>query len=858
MSNVYPLNQQSYKQTGVGTTDPNAGAQPTGVVVTTQDPNAPQYDTASNTTQVALPDGSVSITVGEIKEQKESEDFGDNLAEYLTESELSTIAEKLLLGIESDKQSRAGWIENMTAGISLLGLEANKSAKGAATSSATPQEGVSTVDHPLLLEAVLRFQANARGELLPSDGPVKVRNDGEGNALADLLAEALEKDMNHYLTKTAKEYYPDTDRMLLLLGFSGISFKKGYHDPIKRRPVIASIDSEDLIVSNAATDIEGAGRVTHRIMMKPSTLRRMQLLGAYRDITLSPMPLTVSKDPLDSKIDQIQGIAPPTYSENDDQDRELYECYCEIEVPGFEHKMDGEETGLPLPYKVTIDREARRVLEIRRNWHEDDEFCLPRNRIIAYTFIPGLGFYGIGLLNVLGNATKAVTAAWRLMIDAGMFANFPGFLYVKSLAKQMTNQFRIAPGSGMPIDTVGGDIRASVMPLPYKDPSAVFIQLTENIAAAARNVGGIAEMSVGEGKQDAPVGTTLALIEQATKMMSAVHKRLHQAQSQEFDMLKSLLMEDPEALWRHNKKSKVLKLLTQQAGQQPIVDAIDAAEERHRQLFLAALSDCELVPAADPNTSSQTERYLKIVAAKQIQASNQNIDQDKIDAKALRTLGWDDAESYFKPPVQNAEPPPEAVMAAATMVTAQARMQDAQTKAKEADIKAAQVGGKVMTDQQAQQSKDRIAGLNLMKEVMIHQNTMARDDKKLKHDHHHRSQDRAQGVALAQLGNQAAQQQQQHEAQQAGLDRQHSAGIAQMQQAYEAQQAGQERQHNAGLALAQHLADYHNAGLDQNHEQRMSELGHQQKLEQIAATPKPSKVAKAKKPKKAAKKKGLI
>ncbi len=622
MSNVYPLNP------GIGPVD---------VTVSTDDGSGPSFDSASQTTIIPIADGNVEVSFGPPKaERKETEEFNDNLAEEISDSDLSIISERLLAGIDQDIQTRSEWLENMSNGISLLGLQV-KNPRGAAASGATPAEGTSTVDHPLLLEAVLRFQANARGELLPSDGPVKIRNDGEGNALADQLSEALEKDMNHYLTKTAKEYYPDTDRMLLQLGFCGISFKKGYHDPIKRRPVIASIDAKDLIVSNTATDIDGAGRVTHRIMMRPSVLKRMQLLGAYRNIDLPVQGLAPQKNAVDTKIDQVQGISPGTYTEPADQDRELYECYCEIDVPGFEHLLDGQETGLPLPYKVTIDKEARRILEIRRNWEEDDAFCMARNRIIAYIFIPGLGFYGIGLLNVLGNATKAVTAAWRLMIDAGMFANFPGFLYLKSLAKQLTNQFRVAPGSGMPIDTVGNDIRASIMPLPYKDPSAVFIQLIENIATTAQRVGGTAEMQIGEGKQDAPVGTTLALIEQATKLMSAVHKRLHQAQGQEFDMLKSLLLEDPEALWRHNKKSKVLKLIKAMRPEtQMLVNAEDGAELRHRELFLAALVDCELIPRADPNTSSQTERYLKVVAMRQMAQTNPAIDLNAVDKRAFQ------------------------------------------------------------------------------------------------------------------------------------------------------------------------------------------------------------------------------
>ena len=810
MSNVFPLDiQQNYRTPA---SEPISGGD---ITVTTNDESTSQFDPATGTVQIKLDDGNVQVSFGEPSKPKRQSEFNANLAEDLSEAELSVIAEKLLMGIEQDSQSRSAWLENMSSGISLLGLEV-KNPRGAAASGATPAEGTSTVDHPLLLEAVLRFQANARGELLPSDGPVKVRNDGEGNALAEKLASALQKDMNHYLTKVAKEYYPDTDRMLLMLGFSGISFKKGYHDPLKRRPVIASIDAKDLIVSNAATDIDGAGRVTHRILMRPSTLKRMQLVGAYLNIDLPTAPLNPIKNPVDAKIDQIQGIAPATSVEPSDQDHELYECYCEIEVPGFEHEIDGEDTGLPLPYKVTIDKEARRVLEIRRNWEEDDEFCMPRNRIIAYIFIPGLGFYGIGLLNILGNATKAVTAAWRLMLDAGMFANFPGFLYLKQLAKQLTNQFRIPPGGGMPIDTVGNDIRASVMPLPYKDPSAVFIQLIENIASTAGRVGGTAELQVGEGNQDAPVGTTLAMIEQATKLMSAVHKRLHQAQSQEFDMLKSLLMEDPEALWRHNKKSKVLEILKAEynvAAALPTNNGAEGAELRHRQMFLAALANCELVPAADPNTSSQTERYLKVVALRQLAMSNPNMDMNKVDERALATMGVDDAASLFKQPdpgAQPAGPPPEALAAQATIIAAQARLKDSETKAFEAQVKAKTSAATAQMKMQELASKEKIASLGVARELVIHNADREAKAQTLQANNAHRVADRMHKMTLANLGHQAAfrgkQADQQHRTSLAGLghhvslrqkaaDRRHGLFQTGLAQRHEAEQAERERQH---------------------------------------------------------------
>lgn len=827
------------------------------ITVVSDNPDLVNFDKDSNTTQIQLADGSVSISLGAPKLAKKTKDFNSNLAEELTESELSTISEKLLRGIESDIQSRASWLENVSNNISLLGLEI-KQPRGATVAGATPAEGVSTVDHPLLLEAVLRFQANARGELLPTDGPVKVRNDGEANALSDRLAQALEKDLNHYLTKTAKEYYPDTDRMLLMLGFSGISFKKGYHDPIRRRPVIESIDAKDLIVSNAITNIDGAGRVTHSVKMRPSILRRMQLVGAYRDIALPQNSLPPLQNPVDAKISQLQGVAPPSYVDQDDIDRELYECYCEIEIPGFEHKLDGKETGLPLPYKVTVDKEARRILEIRRNWEEDDPLCMARNRIIAYIFIPGMGFYGIGLVNILGNATKAVTAAWRLMLDAGMFANFPGFLYVKSLAKQLTNQFRIPPGGGMPIDTVGGDIRASIMPLPYKDPSAVFIQLIENIASAAQRVGGTAELQVGEGKQDAPVGTTLAMVEQATKLISAVHKRLHQAQGQELDMLKSMLIEDPEALWRHRKKkSEVLKVLIHEAGLDSIEQAMEEGEQRHIQLFLAALDCCDLIPRADPNTSSQTERYLKVVAMRQMAMTNPGLDMNAIDHRALTVMGIDDPDDLFHPPAPPGQPQqdPHAIAAQANVMSAQARMADTQTKAQKtaADIQIDQLD--IQNKTREIDAREKIAALGVARAMVVHKdqsdlakNQLASDNVNQHADRstgvYQQSADHSHGIALANLNNTANTNQslgvaqndaqsnlvdRQHDLLQDANDKDHELNVAQQQQGHEADQAEADRTHEA--------------------QQKQLDRTHQAKAAKIAAANKPKPVPQGKKKK---------
>ena len=307
-------------------------------------------------------------------------------------------------------------------GLRLLGLKIEIPGQQG-TADGAPVEGMSRIRHPLLLESVLRFQANARAELLPTDGPVKVRVDSnQDSPQVDQQADYLEKDFNHYLTVTAKEYYPDTDKMLFMLGFGGSSFKKVYYCPLRNRPVSETVDADDLIVNNEATDISNARRVTHRISMRPSVVKRMQIIGAYRDVELGE-PKQKNLDAVQLEKAAIQGTQSDVMVA-EDRDREIYECYCELDVSGYEHKIDGEITGLEVPYRVTIDASSKKILNIVRNYSEDDaELPEAISHFVKYDFIPGLKFYGMGLLHILGNTTNALTAVWRELLDAGMYAN---------------------------------------------------------------------------------------------------------------------------------------------------------------------------------------------------------------------------------------------------------------------------------------------------------------------------------------------------------------------------------------------------------------------------------------------------
>jgi len=659
--------------------------------------------------KVELPDGSVTISFGgpQKKEDEEDGDFHENLAMHLDNSSLGQIASELVRLIEQDNESRQELLQQYVMGLDLLGTKI-ETPRSNATDGSTAVEGQATVRHPLLLESIVRFQANARGELLPSSGPVKIRNDGLDSANIDVQAEALEKDFNHYLTVTASEYYPDTERMFFALGFGGTTFKKVYYCPIRRRPVSEFISIPEIIVSNAETTVATAQRITHVIKMSPSTLKRLQLVGMYRNVQLSAAQ-PAKNNVVEDKLEQIMGVIPRNISNTDNQPREIYECYCELDLPGYEHEDDEGPTGLQLPYRVTIDKTSSEILEIRRWWKEDDEQCLRRQVFVDYIFVPGFGFYGLGLLHLVGNTTMALTAGWRLCIDNGMFANFPGFLYAKQAGRQNTNEFRIPPGGGMPIDTAGQPIQSAIMPLPYRSVDGQFLSLLELIETSGQRMASTSETNVGEGNAEAPVGTTIALIEQAQKVISAVHKRMHAAQAREFQLLKDLFKECPEAFWENNKYP---------------------AYQWTPETLINALDNINLVPVADPNTPSHAVRIQKAMAIKQLQSQNPTLyDPKKVDERILTMLGIEDAMDLFVPPMPQGPPPPDPAL-----MMAQAKMIDSQAKMAEVKVKAVDAQADAQNHAADRESKERIAMLQLAREIAVHPESASTAEQFIKPD----------------------------------------------------------------------------------------------------------------------------
>lgn len=634
----------------------------------------------------------------QIEHEDIESDHYENLAEEIDENILDSIASELIRGIEDDQRSRQEWLAQRARELDILGLkiEAPRSDLG---SSAAPMEGMSSVRHPLVLEAVLRFQANARGELLPSGGPLKIDNEGLETAQISDEAERLEKDCNVYLTSTCTEYVPDTDKLLFGVGSCGAGFKKGYHHPLKRRPVIESVDAEDLIISNTATDIQSAARVTHVIKMSKPVLIRMQIAGAFRDVELSTPEEQANQ--VSRKVARIQGID-SSGADPRDVDYTLYECYCDYDIPGYEHRHKGKITGLPIPYKIVIDKTSRKILEIRRNWKEGDEECIKRKTFVMYSFIPWKGLYPLGLMHILGNTSNALTAAWRIALDAGMFGNFPGFLYALTGTGQDKNSFRVAPGSGVGVNVgAEGKLSDKIMALPYKSVDPSFLQLIENVGATGQRVGGTAESNVGEGNQNAPVGTTLAMIEQAQKIMSAVHKRLHASQAEEFQILKELLQEDPEALWRHRKGRK-----NQHAWDE--------------QTLLAALENYDLIPVADPNTPSHMHRMARAEAfAQKVAANPAMFDLKKVYAYYFHAIGIDGIEQFFAPPA-----PPQAVQPDQNLVKslqgAHAAQLKAESEAQANQVKLLDIQTRAAEGQANRQSKEKIEQLKIAERLAVH------------------------------------------------------------------------------------------------------------------------------------------
>ncbi len=626
-------------------------------------------------------DGSIEIGAPEPPEMDGTGDkFDENLAERLDPGFLNTIANDLIEGVQADIVTRSGFIDNYNKGLDLLGLKIEE-----ATTTRTQKRNVSRVGHPLLLEACVRFQAQARAELLPSFGPCKVANIGGSAEAQDQLAFDFETDMNYFLTQIDKGFYPDMDRGLFVLGYGGNVIKKAYHDPIKRMPMSRCIQIEDFIVSENATDLYDAQRKTHRLWMTTGEIIKMQLAKAYRDCVIGEG--TFATDSTKMKQGDIIGVS-FSGQRTQDQEHEIYEVYTDIDPARLNMKEKGAPKGLPLPYIVTIDRATQTVYALRRNWRKGDDQFAERRRFVHYGLIPNFGFLCLGYLHLLGNQTRALRAIWRILIDAGMFSSFPGGMKAKGVR---TDTNEIAPGPGEFVEVDIGpfdDLKSAFMLMPYKDVSPVFIQLSELIGQDSQRMGGLPEMAVDEGKTHIPVGTMMSMVEQATQTMASVHKRLHSAMQEELTLIKELFQEDPGALTR-------------------------LARNPNRESYVAEeFSDLDLVPASDPNIPSQTHRIQQataLVALSQGPTTAMLYDQMAVQRRVLKSIGINDWQTLIHqaPPPQGQPPDPAAQ---AKMADVAAKAADLKFKQEDSQRKAA---SELMQSQQEAKESDQQHQLEL-------------------------------------------------------------------------------------------------------------------------------------------------
>ena len=478
---------------------------------------------------VALEDGSVEVDFDPSDERGESDDFYANLAEEIPDRELGRISSELLGDFESNKASRQDWEEAYADGLDLLGFTYEERSQ--------PFRGSSGVTHPLLAEAATQFQAQAFNELLPSSGPVRTVVMGSETREKVAQSRRVKTFMNYYIMNVMEEYTPDMDQMLFYLPLAGSTFKKTYYDETLGRAVSKFVPSENLVVPYETSDLETCPNISQVVRMSLNDLRKNQVFGFYRDVEVSPAQQNSSG--VTQEIDRIEGFEPNQV----DYDCTLLECHVDLDLEGYEDlDDDGEPTGIKIPYVVTLSQDNGEVLAIRRNYQEDDELKRKIQYFTHYKFLPGFGFYGLGLIHTIGGLSRTATSALRQLIDAGTLSNLPAGFKARGLRIRDDDE-PLQPGEFRDVDAPGGAIRDSLMPLPFKGPDQTLFNLLGFVVQAGQRFATITDLKVGDGNDQAAVGTTMAMLEQGSRVMSAVHKRLHYAMRKEFKILSRVMSE---------------------------------------------------------------------------------------------------------------------------------------------------------------------------------------------------------------------------------------------------------------------------------------------------------------------------
>ena len=557
-----------------------------------------------NPESVTLDDGSMEITLVPEPEGKTTGNFDENIAEIIDESVLGTLADDILAAVDSDTYSRKDWADTFVKGLDVLGFRYEERTE--------PWEGACGVYSTVLAEAAIRFQAETMSETFPSAGPVKTKILGEETREKEESAKRVQADMNYQLTENMVEYRPEHERLLYSLGLAGSAFKKVYYDPNMGRQMAVFIPAEDVIVPYGASHVETAERVTHVMRKTKNELKKLQANGFYRDVELGE-PEAYHSDIEKRKAEE------GGYSLTSDDRYSIYEVHADLVIEG----VDDSDEGIAKPYVVTIERGSYEVLAIRRNWNADDELMLKRQHFVHYVYVPGFGFYGLGLIHIIGGYARAGTSLIRQLVDAGTLANLPGGLKARGL-RIKGDDTPIEPGSFRDVDVPSGSIKDNIMTLPYKEPSQTLLQLLDRITKEGRRLGAISDINVSDMSANAPVGTTLALLERTLKPMAAVQARVHYAMKQEFKLLKTLMAEYAPMNYSYS----------------PIRGEVDA----RRSDYMTT----DVIPVSDPNSSTMAQRVVQYQAVLQMsQTAPQIYDLPQLHRQMVEVLGVKNAEKLI-------------------------------------------------------------------------------------------------------------------------------------------------------------------------------------------------------------------
>ena len=564
----------------------------------------------STSTVTPTEDGGVVIEFESISIEPDYEEVphSDNLAELIDEAELESMGSELVGNFLSDLRTRDDWAMAYVKGLDLLGMKVEDRTQ--------PWEGASGVFHPMLTEAAIHFQAQAMGEIYPASGPARTKILGKMTTEKFQQATRVENELNYLITERMQDYREETEQMLFRLSLAGSAFKKVHYDPVRRVPKSTFVPAEDFVVQYGVSNLSDCERYTHVMRKTKTEIMKLQASGFYRDVEL-PEP-SLEKSDIQEKYDTLQGVEDTS---NGDDRYMLLEMHVEMVMPeGF-----NDDDDIARPYVITIDKSSRTILSIRKNWYEDDDDKQKRMHFVPYCYLPGMGFYGIGLIHLIGGLTKSATSILRQLIDAGTLANLPAGLKARGLRIKGDNT-PLRPGEFRDVDVPSGSIRDSITFLPYKEPSSVLYQLLANLVEEGRRIGSVADVKISDMNAQAPVGTTLALLERNMKVMSGVQARIHASMHKELRLISGIVKDFMDEKYEYDPDGDFNRL-------QDFDDRVD------------------VIPVSDPNAATMAQRVMQYQAALQMsQQAPQLYDMGKLHRNMLEVLGIQDAADIIKLP----------------------------------------------------------------------------------------------------------------------------------------------------------------------------------------------------------------